>query len=106
MASGRTDPELVRQLDAARKSGDLVHAVVRLHQPAGRAPKPEHVEEETRRAVDRAEAASGESPVDVHVMGRLAVAYVSGLPVGRTVGRVVSAQQAAGGWPCRRCDRP
>ena len=78
MASGRTDPELVRQLDAARKSGDLVHAVVRLHQPAGRAPKPEHVEEETRRAVDRAEAASGESPVDVHVMGRLAVAYVSG----------------------------
>jgi hypothetical protein len=78
MASGRTDPELIRQLDSARETGDLVHAVVRLNQPAGQAPEPEHVEEQTRRAVHRAEATSGESPADVHVMGRLAVAYVSG----------------------------
>ena len=78
MASERTDPELIRQLDSARETGDLVQAVVRLRYPAGRAPEPEHVEEQTRRAVDRAQAASGESAADVHVMGRLAVAYVSG----------------------------
>jgi hypothetical protein len=78
MAGERTDPELIRQLDSARETGDLVQAVVRLHQPAGRAPEPKQVEEQTRRAVHRAEAATGESPADVHVLGRLAVAYVSG----------------------------
>jgi hypothetical protein len=78
MASKGTDPELIRQLDSARTTGDLVRAVVRVHNPSGKAPNPEHVEEQTRRAVDRAEAASGESAADVHVMGRLAVAYVSG----------------------------
>ena len=76
--AGDTDPELIRQLDSARTTGDLVQAVVRVHHPAGEAPDPEHVQEQTRRAVSRAEAASGESAADVHVMGRLAVAYVSG----------------------------
>lgn len=78
MATGDTDPELIRQLDSARTTGDLVDAVVRVHRPAGGAPDPEHVEEQTRRAVSRAEEASGQSAADVHVLGRLAVAYVSG----------------------------
>jgi hypothetical protein len=74
----RTDPELLRQLDAAKVSGRPVQIVVQLHRPKGVPPVPEDVEEQTRRAVSRATAATGEAPVDVHVMGRVAAAYVQG----------------------------
>ena len=78
MAPNQTDPELLRQLDDAKKSGEPVQAVVKLHRTKGRAPSPALVEEQTQRAVDRAAATTGEQPDDVHVMGRLATAYVSG----------------------------
>lgn len=74
----RTDPELVRQLDAARTSGHTVQAVLKLQRLAGTAPVPATVELQTRRAVERAIEASGVPPLDVHVLGRMAVAYVSG----------------------------
>ena len=72
------DPELCRQLEASRKSGKPVPVVVRLHQQAGAAPDPADVEQRTRRAVDRAAAATGQDPLDVHVMGRVGAAYVLG----------------------------
>lgn len=78
MALSETDPELLRQLDDARGSGDQVQAVVKLHRTPGAAPVPAVVEEQTRRAVDRAAKSTGEQPNDVHVLGRLATAYVSG----------------------------
>jgi len=78
MALGQTDPELLRQLDDAKSSGEPVQAVVKLRRTAGKAPEPAAVEKQTQRAVDRTIEATGERPDDVHVMGRLSVAYVSG----------------------------
>jgi hypothetical protein len=78
MALGQTDPELLRQLDDAKSSGEAVQAVVKLRRTAGKAPEPAAVEKQTQRAVDRTIEATGERPDDVHVMGRLSVAYVSG----------------------------
>jgi len=78
MVLGQTDPELLRQLDEAKTSGDSVQAVVKLRRTAGKAPEPAAVEEQTQRAVDRTTQTTGEHPDDVHVMGRLSVAYVSG----------------------------
>jgi len=73
-----TDPELLRQLDDARKSGEAVQLVVQLHRPKDAPPVPADVEAQVRRAISRATAATGEQPVDVHVMGRVAAAYVQG----------------------------
>jgi hypothetical protein len=78
MVLSQTDPELLRQLDDARGSGDPVQAVVKLHRTPGKAPVPAVVEEQTRKAVDRTAKTTGEQPTDVHVLGRLATAYVSG----------------------------
>ena len=74
----RTDPELLRQLDEALKSGKPVAAVVSLHRPAGKAPKVETIEAKTRAAIKRVTETTGEEPDDVHVMGRVGVAYVTG----------------------------
>jgi hypothetical protein len=74
----RTDPELLRQLDKARDSGEPVRAVVQLHRAAGKPPEPAEIEAQTQAAVERASAATGDQPDDVHVLGRMAVAYVSG----------------------------
>jgi hypothetical protein len=73
-----TDPELLRQLDDAIETGEPVQAVVKLQRTPGKPPIPEVVEEQTRKAVDRAAESTGEQPTDVHVMGRLATAYISG----------------------------
>jgi len=78
MVLSQTDPELLRQLDDARGSGGQVQAVVKLHRTPGKAPVPAAIEEQTRKAVDRTAKATGEQPTDVHVLGRLATAYVSG----------------------------
>jgi hypothetical protein len=73
-----TDPELARRLDAARASGAPLQIVVQVERAPGVAPVPAEIEEKTRRAVSRASAATGETPLDVHVMGRVAAAYVQG----------------------------
>jgi protein-disulfide isomerase-like protein with CxxC motif len=78
MAKRRTDPELVRQLDEAKKSGDTVEAVVQLERQAGTAPVPDAVRAQAERAIRRATEVSGEDPADVNVMANLATAYVSG----------------------------
>ena len=78
LASEQIDPDLLRQLDDAATSGNPVTAVVTLRRTAGRAPDPAVVQELARSAVDRTVRTTGEKPGDVHVMGRLSVAYVSG----------------------------
>jgi hypothetical protein len=78
MTKTLTDPELVRQLDDAKKSGGTVEAVVQLEHEAGKPPVPAVVREQAERAISRAAEASGERPADVHVMANLATAYISG----------------------------
>lgn len=78
MKLGETDPELLRQLDEAMRTGEPVQAVVKLHRTPGKAPVPAVIEEQTRNAVSRTAETTGEQPTDIHVMGRLATAYISG----------------------------
>lgn len=78
MPKSLTDPELIRQLDEAKKSGETVEAVVQLERETGKAPVPAKVREQAERAIKRAAEASGEDPADVHVMDNLSIAYVSG----------------------------
>jgi hypothetical protein len=73
-----TDPELLRQLDDARASGGTVEAVLRLDRQPGERPVPSMVRDQADRAIRRAAEASGETPVDVHVMANMATAYVTG----------------------------
>lgn len=70
------DPELERQLVHAVKSGAPVEFVIKLRH-SGPLPDPDDIQAKTDRAVKRAADATGETPRDVHVMGRIGVAYVS-----------------------------
>ena len=79
MQSGRTDPELVRQLDEAREQGGAnVEAAVSIVRAKGRRPDPDEIEAAAHAAITRATESSGTAAADVHVMANLAVAYVSG----------------------------
>jgi hypothetical protein len=75
---GRIDPELRRRLDAAGKAGEPARVVVQINRAAGRAIEPAESEARIHAALERTSAATGEQPDDVHVLGRMAVAYVSG----------------------------
>ena len=78
MAMKRTDPELVRQLDAAQGTDESVTAVLGIRRTRGKRPVPAEIEKAAKTAVARAVDACGVEPVDVHVMASMAVAYVSG----------------------------
>lgn len=78
MSRRSTDPELLRQLDEASKSGGTVEAVVRLARKAGQRPVPGTVQLQAEAAINRATQASGQGPADVHVLPNMATAYVSG----------------------------
>ena len=73
----RTDPELLRQLDAAHGTDECVAATVSIRRKRGK-PVPEEIDTALRAALNRAVKKSGADPVDLHVMGRLASAYISG----------------------------
>lgn len=73
----RTDPELLRQLDAAHGTDERVAATVSIRRKRGK-PVPEEIDTAVRVALDRAVKKSGLNPSDLHVMGRVAAAYVSG----------------------------
>ena len=73
----RTDPELLRQLDAAHGTDERVAATVSIRRKPGK-PVPEEIDTAVRVALDRAVKKSGLDPCDLHVMGRVAAAYVSG----------------------------
>jgi hypothetical protein len=78
VGANQTDPELVRQLDEAKGTDDPVTAVVRLQRQKGVAPDPKKMQEQMQRAIDRTAETTGEHPLDVNVLGRLGVGYVSG----------------------------
>jgi hypothetical protein len=78
VAGKPTDPELLRQLDDAKATGEPVAAVVQLKRTRGKAPDVAKIEAQAREAIARAAKATGEDPHDVHVMGRVAAAYVTG----------------------------
>jgi predicted mannosyl-3-phosphoglycerate phosphatase (HAD superfamily) len=78
VAAVPTDPELLRQLDDAKTTGEPVAAVLQLKRTRGKAPDAAKVEAQTREAIARATKATGEDPHDVHVMGRMSAAYVTG----------------------------
>src|SRR6476469_2898010 len=75
--SAKIDPELTRQLQRARSSGQPVHAVVSVRRTPGRPPQPDKIEALVKDALDRTSAATGQRPADYHVLGRMATAYVS-----------------------------
>jgi hypothetical protein len=78
LGANQTDPELVRQLDEAKGTDDPVNAVVRLQRQKGAAPDPKQVQEQMQRAIDRTAETTGEQPLDVNVLSRLGVGYISG----------------------------
>ena len=78
MAAKPTDPELLRQLDEARTTGEPVAAVVQLKRAKGKPADVAAIEAQTSQAIARATKATGEDPDDVHVMGHMATAYVPG----------------------------
>lgn len=78
MAVNQTDPELLRQLDEARTTGQSVSAVVQVKRRRGSPPDVADIEAKVRQAIDRTAQATGDEPDDVYVMGRVAVAYVTG----------------------------
>lgn len=73
----RTDPELLRQLDAAHGTDEPVAATVSIRRKGGK-PVPQEIDNAVRAAIARAVKKSGVNPSDLHVMGRVASAYVSG----------------------------
>jgi len=77
LAAKSTDPELERQLQRARQSGGQVELVIKLRHRTGTLPDPDDIQAKTDRAIARAAKATGEQPADVHVIGRIASAYVS-----------------------------
>jgi non-canonical (house-cleaning) NTP pyrophosphatase len=76
-SKAKKDPELVRQLDRARNSGEPVRAVVSVRRTRGEAPQPAQIEELVRDAFERTSEATGQQPDDYHVFGRMASAYVT-----------------------------
>lgn len=75
-SSVKTDPELTRQLQRARTSGQVVQAVVSVRRTPGRPPQPDKIEALVKDALDRTSAVTGQQPADFHVLGRMATAYV------------------------------
>lgn len=76
-SAAKTDPELTRQLQSARTSGQAVQAVVSVRRTPGRPPQPDKIEALVKDALDRTSAVTGQRPGDYHVLGRMATAYVS-----------------------------
>lgn len=70
----KTDPELKRQLDAAKDSTDPVEAVLVLRESIEKASDPDSV---ARRAMQRVEAEVGLAPDVVNVLANLGIVIVS-----------------------------
>jgi hypothetical protein len=76
----KVDPELRRQLDAARGDADLVQAVLSLRPPgaAGSAPSPEETEAMVARLLARVRQETGLGPRDYNVFRHLGAFVVAG----------------------------
>jgi hypothetical protein len=74
----RADPELLRQLDAARESDDSVAAAVSVRRKRGVPPDTAKVDKDLQTAMARAKDETNTEPSHVRVMHNLAVAYIEG----------------------------
>ena len=74
----RADPELLRQLDAARDSDDSVAAAVSVRRKRGAPPDTAKVDKDLQTAMARAKDETKTEPSRVRVMHNLAVAYIEG----------------------------
>ena len=78
MAVRRPDPELLRQLDEARGTTTPVAVNISIRRKRGKPPIPTEIEAAAHSAVARASQATGTAANDVHVLGHMAIAYVTG----------------------------
>jgi hypothetical protein len=74
----RADPELLRQLDAARDSNEPVAAAVSVRRRKGVPPDTAKIDKDLKAAMARAKDETKTEPNHVRVMSHLAVAYVEG----------------------------
>src|SRR5215207_4268882 len=74
----RADPELLRQLDAARDSDDSVAAAVSVRRRRGAPPDKAKVDNDLQTAMARAKDETHTEPSHVRVLHNLAVAYIEG----------------------------
>jgi hypothetical protein len=76
----KVDPELRRQLDAARDDADLVQAVLALRPPSGAraAPSPEETEATVARLLERVRRETGLDPRDYNVFRNLGAFVIAG----------------------------
>jgi hypothetical protein len=82
ISSPRTDPELLRQLEAASSNDQPVEAVIFLRpdNPSEIAPSPERTREITRKVLDRVESRTGSRERRYNVFGNMGSFVVSALP--------------------------
>jgi hypothetical protein len=73
----KTDPELLRQLEATSASDELVQAVFTLNLPKRKLPSPEQVRELSKNILDRAEKTTGIKAEKYNVFGYLGAFVVS-----------------------------
>ncbi len=73
----KTDPELVRQIKAAKPDSKSVQAVFTLHLPHSKAASSDEVSEITRSIVDKAESSVGKKVDRIKVFGNLGAFIVS-----------------------------
>lgn len=74
----RADPELLRQLDAARDSDDSVAVAVSVRRKRGAPPDKAKVDKDLETAMARAKDETHTEPSRVRVLHNLAVAYIEG----------------------------
>ncbi|MCI0515852.1 hypothetical protein L0128_21780 [candidate division KSB1 bacterium] len=73
----KTDPELIRQLDAAQGDSELVEAVITLRASPRQIIPPERVEELVQKILSRASQNAGSKAKEVNVLHNLGVLVVS-----------------------------
>ncbi len=73
----KTDPELLRQIDAVDAGNNPIQAVFSLALPMKKLLDPEQVEETTNQVLERAEKEAGSKPNDVNIFRNLGSFVVS-----------------------------
>lgn len=73
----KTDPELLRQIDAVQTNNESIQAVFSLALPLKKLLDPKQVEETTNQVLERAEKEVGSKPKDVNIFKNLGSFVVS-----------------------------
>jgi len=90
----RADPELLRQLDAARDSDEPVAAAVSVRRKRGAPPDTAKIDKDLQAAMARAKDQTKTEPNHVRVMSHLAVAYIEG--PGRLIRALLAQPEVTG----------